>query len=114
MRWQIHIDLFSSSVNIERDTVNDTFGSSGPSTEEDWESSLNVGVIRITDEEMSRMPIETAHLYGSVEGYADILEVFHQLHCLVSDPWIMHYFTQNSELYANQTAEESTPVSVPE
>ena len=52
--------------------------------DEDWEASLDVGVIRVTDEEMSRMPTETAHLYGSEEGYAGILEVFHQLHCLVS------------------------------
>ena len=52
--------------------------------DEDWEASLDVGVIRIADEEMSRMPTETAHLYGGEEGYAGILEVFHQLHCLVS------------------------------
>lgn len=80
----MQVDHFSSSVDIERGTVNDTFGSSHPSTEEDWESSLDVGVIRITDEEMSRMPTETAHLYGGEEGYEGILELFHQLHCLVS------------------------------
>ncbi len=53
---------------------------------EDWESVLDVGVIRISEEEMARIPAETAHLYGEEEGYAGILEVFHQLHCLVSLP----------------------------
>ena len=79
----MRVDHFSSSVDIEHGTVNDTFGSSHSSTE-DWESSLDVGVIPITDEEMSRMSTVTAHLYGGEEGYVGILEVFHQLHCLVN------------------------------
>ena len=57
---------------------------SSPTLGEDWESVLDVGVIRISEEEIARIPAETAHLYGEEEGYAGILEVFHQLHCLVS------------------------------
>ena len=71
---------------MELGTVNDTVGSSGPMLGEDWESVLDVGVIRISEEEIARMPAETAHLYGEEEGYAGILEVFLQLHCLVSLP----------------------------
>ena len=77
---------FRSSVDVELGIVNDTVGSSGPTLGEDWESVLDVGVIRISEEEIARIPAETAHLYGEDEGYAGILEVFHQLHCLVSPP----------------------------
>lgn len=44
---------------------------------------LDVGEIRISLEEAGRLPSETAPLYGGEEGYAGVLEVFHQLHCLV-------------------------------
>lgn len=44
---------------------------------------LDVGEIRISREEAARLPSETAPLYGGEEGYAGVLEVFHQLHCLV-------------------------------
>jgi hypothetical protein len=43
-----------------------------------------VGIIRLTEEEASRLPHKPAKLYGGKEGeYAGVLEVFHQLHCLV-------------------------------
>lgn len=43
-----------------------------------------VGIIRLTEEEASRLPFEPAKLYGGKEGeYAGFLEMFHQLHCLV-------------------------------
>ena len=51
---------------------------------EDWGSVLDVGVIRINEEEIARIPAETPQLYGEEDGYAGILEVFHQPHCLVS------------------------------
>ena len=75
---------FRSSVDVEHGTVNDTVESSGPMLGKDWESVLDVGVIRISEEEIARLPADTARLYGEEEGYAGILDVFHQFHCLVS------------------------------
>lgn len=51
----------------------------------DLETILDVGVIKVSEEEMKRLPAETAPLYGGENGYAGVLEVFHQLHCLVCD-----------------------------
>ncbi|KAF1971843.1 hypothetical protein BU23DRAFT_469872, partial [Bimuria novae-zelandiae CBS 107.79] len=47
-----------------------------------WGDVLDVGEIRLSDEEASRLPQDTARLYGGEKGYAGVLEVFHQLHCL--------------------------------
>ena len=72
-------------MDINRGFINDTLQEAHmPSMDVESQSLLDVGVIRITDEEMDQMPTKTARLYGGEEGYAGILEVFHQLHCLAS------------------------------
>ena len=72
-------------MDINRGIVNDTLQEAHmPSMDEESQGLLDVGIIRITDEEMNQMPTKTAHLYGGEEGYAGVLEVFHQLHCLAS------------------------------
>lgn len=49
----------------------------------DPDIDFEAGIIRLTEEEASRIPTEAVPLYGDEEGYAGFLEVFHQLHCLV-------------------------------
>ena len=72
-------------MDINRGIINDTLQEAHmPSMDDESHALLDVGVIRITDEEMKQMPTKTARLYGGEEGYAGILEVFHQLHCLAS------------------------------
>jgi hypothetical protein len=43
-----------------------------------------VGKIRVSEDEIARMPFGSAQLYSDGDGYAGVLEVFHELHCLVS------------------------------
>lgn len=52
-----------------------------------------MGEIRLSKAEAERLSKDTAHLYGGEEGYAGVLEVSHQLHCLLS---------RRPTLYANQ------------
>jgi hypothetical protein len=73
---------FNSSVDIAAGFVTDWFFPESPTTTADWESLLNVGEIHVTDEERDKMGLKTAHLYNE-DGYAGVVEVFHQLHCLV-------------------------------
>lgn len=57
-----------------------------PEVEKAWDSVQFPFITAITAEEMSHLPghRSTAELYGPEEGYAVLLEVFHQIHCLVS------------------------------
>jgi len=43
-----------------------------------------VGLIRLTEKQARRLGTETAHEYNSTNSYVGVLEVLHQLHCLVS------------------------------
>ncbi|KAJ8117421.1 hypothetical protein OPT61_g1377 [Boeremia exigua] len=73
---------FNSTVDEAQGIVVDRFGPSTPTMSADWGSVLDVGEIRLSAEEAARLPKGTAHVYGPEKGYAGVLEVFHQLHCL--------------------------------
>jgi hypothetical protein len=75
---------FNSSIDAIEGTVTDSVTPASPITSADWGSILDVGEIRLSEEEANRLSKGTARLYGGEEGYAGVLEVFHQLHCLVS------------------------------
>jgi hypothetical protein len=62
----------------------------------DWSSVLDVGEIRLNEVEAARLSQDTARLYGGEDGYAGVLEVFHQLHCLVGG--IRAFFFRESSL----------------
>lgn len=51
---------------------------------EDWSDSLDLGEISLSKEDISRMPASMAAHYADKEEPSGVLEVFHQLHCLVS------------------------------
>jgi Mycotoxin biosynthesis protein UstYa len=74
---------FNSSVDIAAGSVTDWFRPESPSLTADWESVLDVGRIRVTDEERAKMDLKTTRLREE-DGYAGTVEVFHQLHCLAS------------------------------
>jgi hypothetical protein len=54
------------------------------------ERIVDTTVLRLTDEEAAMLPESTAELsyFNNQVGYVGVLEVFHQLHCLVSAPFL--------------------------
>ena len=66
--------------------VKDIYSMDNPDVEAAWKAVRYEHVTAITAEEARRLPghRQTAELYGPQEGYAVLLEVFHQVHCLVS------------------------------
>jgi hypothetical protein len=73
---------FNSSVDIAAGSVTDWFHPESPTTTADWDKLLDVRRVRITEEERDKMGLKTTHLRED-DGYAGVIEVFHQLHCLV-------------------------------
>ena len=65
--------------------VYDIYSPNNPDVGEVWMSLRMDKMTAITIEEYSHLLPErhTAPLYGGEEGYSVLLEVFHQLHCLV-------------------------------
>ncbi|KAK1749454.1 hypothetical protein QBC47DRAFT_311918, partial [Echria macrotheca] len=72
--------------NIHSDVFDPYSRESNPDVDEAWESIMETHITRIAADEKARLPggRDTAPLYGGEEGYAVLLEVFHQLHCLNS------------------------------
>jgi hypothetical protein len=70
--------------NIDGD-VYDIYSQTNPNVNEAWEALLEDSMTVMTEQEISRLPKgrDTAR-FRDGEGYAVILEAFHQLHCLVS------------------------------
>ena len=58
---------------------------SNPNVDQAWRSLIDTHVTTITEEEKNNLPghRDTAPAYGGEPGYAVLIEVFHQLHCLV-------------------------------
>jgi hypothetical protein len=75
---------FNTSVNVENGSVIDTIFPKTSLTSADWDAVLDVGKIRLSANEIARMPAGSAYLYKDGDGYAGNLEVFHEMHCLVS------------------------------
>lgn len=65
--------------------IEDIYSMHSPHVEAAWEAVRYEHITAITAEEMARLPghRHTAQLYGPQEGHAVLLEVFHQIHCLV-------------------------------
>lgn len=74
---------FNSTVDEINGLVTDRITPSSPIMTADWGSVLDVGEIRLSEAEAAKLSQDTAKLYGGEDGYAGVLEVFHQLHCLV-------------------------------
>lgn len=74
---------FRSTVDEIQGLVTDHVTPSSPVIAAEWGSLLDVGEIRLSEAEAARLSQGTAGLYGGEDGYAGVLEVFHQLHCLV-------------------------------
>jgi hypothetical protein len=70
--------------NLDGD-VEDIYSMQNPNVEDAWKAVGFQHVTAITAEEMAHLPghRQTAKLYGGQEGGAVLLEVFHQIHCLV-------------------------------
>ncbi|CRG90522.1 hypothetical protein PISL3812_07566 [Talaromyces islandicus] len=71
--------------NIDGDAY-DIYSMHNPDVEGAWEAVRYEHITAISAEEMAHLPgrRKTAELYGQEEGYAVLLEVFHQIHCLDS------------------------------
>jgi hypothetical protein len=76
----------NTTVDVPNGNVADVVFPKRDSTTEKWDSIVNVGRIRLSEDEIARLPPSTAELYRQRDGYAGTLEVFHELHCLVSIP----------------------------
>lgn len=80
-----YLGHFASAIETTPRVLNDTVdaGSSFHAFE-DWSHSLDIGEISLSKEDISRMPVSMAAHYANKEEPSGELEVFHQLHCLVS------------------------------
>lgn len=82
MLWEQR--TFNTSVDIDDGFVHDTIEPSNRYTVAEWEDLIDVGDIEFSKDEIARMPAGSAQLYSNGDGYSGSLEVFHELHCLVS------------------------------
>ncbi|OAQ58713.2 hypothetical protein VFPPC_16944 [Pochonia chlamydosporia 170] len=64
--------------------VFDPYSTANPNVEEAWKALIDTHITTITEEEKQNLPghRNTARAYGNEPGYAVLIEVFHQLHCL--------------------------------
>ncbi|KAF2095020.1 hypothetical protein NA57DRAFT_79510 [Rhizodiscina lignyota] len=88
-------------------TFDDSWGGSSPEADAKWDELLSIAsVIRLTESEARRLPIETAHLWGEdKDSYAGFLEVYHQLHCL--NRIRRHFYNRTAEMHGDPTPEFS-------
>jgi hypothetical protein len=70
-------------VDEREGTVADYIIPSSPVVTADWASLLDVGEIILSKEDAARPPKSTARLDGGEYELRGVVEVFHQLHCLV-------------------------------
>jgi hypothetical protein len=78
------IELGTYLSNADGDAF-DIYSQDNPEVDEVWRSLRMDKMTAISMEEYSHLPPNkhTAPLHGGEEGYVVLLEVFHQLHCLV-------------------------------
>ncbi|KAA8645271.1 oxidase ustYa family protein [Aspergillus tanneri] len=73
------IRQFHTGVHNE---ITEFFGDVNDKTNAAWQTILDAGLIKLTPDQASRLPHETARNPHDPSTYVGILEAFHQLHCL--------------------------------
>lgn len=78
-------EKFASNIHSN---VMDPYSRDNPDVDHAWKKMIDMHLTTITPEEKQRLPggRDTAPAYKDEENFAVILEVFHQLHCLVRMP----------------------------
>ncbi|THC95111.1 hypothetical protein EYZ11_005395 [Aspergillus tanneri] len=76
------IRQFHTGVHNE---ITEFFGDVNDKTNAAWQTILDAGLIKLTPDQASRLPHETARNPHDPSTYVGILEAFHQLHCLKKD-----------------------------
>ena len=76
-------ETYTSNIHSN---VFDPYSRDNPNVDEAWKALVDTHITTISEEEKQKLPGGrfTARAYGGEDGYAVLIEVFHQLHCLVS------------------------------